>query len=292
MDSVRALSGKINSIIELIKFEHTIFALPFVVMSLFMVYGTWPELGTTTWIVICMVSARSASMAFNRIVDYHYDSINPRTSGRPLQAGKVSPREALIFTVIMSVIFISSARVLNNLTFILSFVLLFVLFAYSYLKRFTWLSHVVLGLGLGCGPVAVWFSVLERASFTSILLGVGVTFWVAGFDIIYAIQDCEFDRKTRLKSIPAQFGIATALNVSRIFHAVTVLMFALSGLSGRMGTLYYVGLLVITGFLFYEHKLVRDHGLARIDAAFFTVNGLVSIVFSVFAVIDVFVRRS
>jgi 4-hydroxybenzoate polyprenyltransferase len=292
MDIVRPLSGKIISLMELVKFEHSIFALPFVVMSLFVVYGSAPDMRTTVWIVICMVSVRSASMAFNRIVDYRFDLLNPRTSGRPLQTGKVRLREATVFTVIMTVIFVLAAKMLNDLAFGLSFVALFIVFSYSFTKRFTWLSHIVLGLSLGLGPAGVWIAVEERLTLMSILLGTGVTFWVAGFDIIYAVQDFEFDRQTRLKSIPARFGIDKGLAVSRLFHLVTVLLFGLAGVVGGMGSFYYVGLAFMGFFLFYEHKLVRDHGLSRINAAFFTVNGLVSIVFSLFSVIDVFVRRN
>ncbi len=292
MDVVRPLSGKIVSLMELVKFEHSIFALPFVVMSLFIVYGRTPDLRTTVWIVVCMICARSASMAFNRIVDYRFDLLNPRTSGRPLQTGRVGMREATIFTVIMIVIFVFAARMLNNLAFGLSFVALFVILSYSFTKRFTWLSHLVLGLSLGLGPAGVWIAVEEHLPLMSILLGAGVTFWVAGFDIIYAVQDYEFDRQTRLMSIPARFGVKKGLAVSRAFHLITVLIFAAAGPTGAMGTFYYIGLAFMGFFLFYEHKLVRDHGLSRINAAFFTVNGLVSIVFSLFAVIDVFVRRS
>lgn len=290
MEHVRTLRGKILSVMELIKFEHSVFALPFVALSLFVVYKGTPDLSTTIWIVICMVSARSASMAFNRIVDYRYDLLNPRTSGRPLQAGKVSLKGAWFFTLIMTAVFVVSAGMLNRITFLLAFVLLVVLFSYSFLKRITWLSHLVLGLSLGCGPAAVWLSVYGTVSTMSVLLGVGVTLWVAGFDIIYAIQDYEFDLKAGLHSIPARFGIDTGLAVSRLFHGLTVTLFALAGVAGEMGVLYYVGLLFIAAFLSYEHKLVKDHGLSRIDAAFFTVNGLVSIVFAVFSIIDVYVR--
>lgn len=291
MDEVRTLSDKITGVIELIKFEHTVFALPFVVMSLFMVYGAMPDLRVTIWIIICMVSARSASMAFNRIVDYHYDLLNPRTSERPLQAGKISIGEARVFTIIMSVIFVLSAWMLNSLAFLLSFVMLFVLFGYSYTKRFTWLSHLVLGMSLGCGPAAVWIAARGTVSLTSFLLGVGVAFWVAGFDIIYAIQDYDFDRRTQLMSIPARFGVQKGLTVSRFFHVVTVTMFAFVGIAGDTGILYYVGLFFISGFLFYEHKLVITHGLSRINAAFFTLNGLVSLVFALFSIVDIFVRN-
>jgi 4-hydroxybenzoate polyprenyltransferase len=290
MESVRTVGGKFTGIIELIKFEHSIFALPFAMMALFMVYGGLPELTKTCWIVVAMVSARSASMAFNRIVDYAYDLKNPRTSGRPLQSGKVSGREAWVFTVVMSAIFIMSAWMLNRLAFGLAFVVIPVLFGYSFLKRFTSFSHLILGLSLGLSPMGVWVAVAEKVSLVSVLLCLGVTFWVAGFDIFYALQDVEFDKKEGLKSIPAKFGVKKSLDIAVVFHAVTVAMFVAAGAEGGMGAIYYGGLAVIAAFLAYEHKTVRVHGLEKINMAFFTVNGMVSILFFVFSVVDIYVR--
>jgi len=193
MALARAVGRKVSGIIELIKFEHSIFALPFAMMALFMVYQGVPNPVKTLWIIICMVAARSASMSFNRIVDYEYDLKNPRTSMRPLQSGRVNMKEAWVFTVLMSVLLIVSAAMLNRLAFCLSFVALPVLFAYSFTKRFTFLSHLVLGFTLGSSTIAVWIAVAERISLVSAFLCGGVTFWVAGFDIIYALQDRDFD---------------------------------------------------------------------------------------------------
>ena len=291
MESVRAIGGKLTGIIELIKFEHSIFALPFAMMALFMVYGGLPELVKTCWITVAMVSARSASMAFNRIVDYAYDLKNPRTSGRPLQSGKVSGKEAWVFTAAMSAIFFLAAWMLNGLAFGLAFTVIPVLFGYSFLKRFTAFSHLILGLSLGISPMGVWVAVEERVSLVSILLCLGVTFWVAGFDIFYAMQDVEFDKEEGLRSIPARFGIKTSLNIAMAFHVVTAGMFAAAGAAGEMGTIYYAGLAVIAAFLAYEHRTVRAYGLEKINMAFFTVNGMVSILFFVFSVVDIYIRK-
>ncbi|MDR2019066.1 MAG: putative 4-hydroxybenzoate polyprenyltransferase [Syntrophobacterales bacterium] len=291
MESVRAVGGKITGIIELIKFEHSIFALPFAMMTLFMVYGGTPELTKTCWIVVAMVSARSASMCFNRIVDYTYDLKNPRTSERPLQSGKVSGIEAWIFTVVMSVIFLASAWMLNGLAFGLAFAVLPVLLGYSFLKRFTVFSHLILGVSLGLSPMGVWVAVTETVSLVSVLLCLGVTFWVAGFDVFYALQDVEFDKKEGLSSIPARFGVEKSLSIAVVFHILTMGMFVAAGALGGMGAVYYLGLAVIAAFLAYEHRTVRARGLEKINMAFFTVNGIVSILFFMFSALDIYVRK-
>jgi 4-hydroxybenzoate polyprenyltransferase len=289
MESARTLGSKVTGIIELIKFEHSIFALPFAMMALFMVYGGVPELAKTCWIVACMVFARSASMAFNRIVDYRYDLRNPRTSARPLQRGKVSLIEARVFTILMVLLFLASAWMLNWVAFLLAFTVIPVLFGYSFMKRFTWLSHLILGLGLGISPMGVWVGVTEQVSLVSVLLCLGVTFWVAGFDVIYALQDVDFDREEGLASIPVRFGIPRALDMAVLMHVLAVLFFAAAGIAEKTGVLYYEGLGLVVAFLIYEHYVVRKHGLSRINTAFFTINGLVSIVFFLFSVADVFV---
>ena len=290
MESIGIVGRKFAGIVELIKFEHSIFALPFAMMSLFMVYGGLPDLVKTWWIVACMVAARSASMSFNRIVDYAYDLRNPRTSGRPLQSGKVSVREAWVFTILMSILFVFCARMLNSLAFALSFAVIPVLFGYSFTKRFFSFSHLILGFSLGLSPMGVWVAVKGEVSLVSLLLCLGVTFWVAGFDVFYALQDVDFDEQEGLKSIPVRFGLKKALDFAVLFHAITVIAFILAGIAGNMGILYYAGLALISGFLFYEHHTVRKYGLARIDTAFFTVNGLVSILFFIFSVADIFLR--
>jgi 4-hydroxybenzoate polyprenyltransferase len=285
------MKGKIAAVAELIKFEHSIFALPFAMMALFLVYRGLPEAGTTVRIIIAMVSGRSASMAFNRIADFYYDSRNPRTAGRPLQKKKLSLLEAWIFTVLMSALFIFCAWTFNPLAFGLSFPALALLLGYSFTKRFTWLSHLVLGFCLGSAPPAVWIAVKGYVSPASLLFCAGVTFWVGGFDVLYSLQDYDFDRRQGLKSIPACFGIAPSLAIAAAFHGVAVLTFVLAGVEAGLGPLYQAGAFVTAIFLAYEHLVVRRYGLSRIDLAFFTVNGFVSIVFFLFAVADIFVFR-
>ena len=292
MESVRTLGKKLTGFMELVKFEHTIFALPFALMALVMSSNGIPELTKTFWILVCMVSARSASMAFNRIVDYRYDLKNKRTHQRPLQTKRVSLREAWILTVATALVYLLGAAMLNRLAVILSFPVLAVLLGYSYTKRFTYLSHFVLGFSLGCAPVAVWVAVTATIPFVSLLLCAAVTFWVGGFDIVYSIQDYEFDRRERLRSFPARFGISEAFTAARYCHMVSMAFFILTGIYGGMGFFYYIGLLLIGSVLTYEHHILEKHGLSRIDMAFFTLNGIVSIFFFIFSVADIFVRRS
>ena len=230
-------------------------------------------------------------MAFNRIADYTYDRKNPRTAGRPLQVGKISLAEAWVFTAVMIVVFVVSAAMLNRLAFILSFPVLAILFGCSYTKRVTFLSHWVLGASLGLSPLAVWVAVRSEISLVSLLLGGGVTFWVAGFDIIYATQDFQFDRRERLSSLPAKIGVTGALVVSGLCHVMTVLMFLWAGIAAGMGLCYYAGLSLITACLFYEHAIVRKHGLTRVNEAFFVVNGVVSVLFCLFTAADILIRR-
>lgn len=292
MESVRTVKGKLLGIIELIKFEHSIFALPFAMIALFMVYdGRLPDPVKTFWIIMAMISARSAAMAFNRIADYGYDSRNPRTSTRPLQARKVSLREAWIFTVIATFIFVFSAAMLNWTAFWLSFTVLPVLFGYSYTKRFSAFSHLILGLNLGVSAMGAWVGVTSYVSFTSILLCGGITFWVAGFDIFYALQDIDFDRQEGLVSIPVRIGPDKALTVALIFHIVAIVFFISAGVSGHLGSIFYGGLAVIAAILFYEHWLVAKRGLSHINIAFFTLNGVVSILFFCFTMADILIRK-
>ena len=292
MESVRTLGGKATGFVELIKFEHSIFALPFAMMSLFMVYRGVPDPVKTCWIIACMVSARSASMAFNRIVDYAYDLKNPRTSQRPLQSGKVKIREAWVFTLVMSVLFVASAGMLNTLAFGLSIAVLPLLFGYSFTKRFFSFSHVVLGMTLGISPMGVWVAVAGRISLVSFLLFMAVTFWVAGFDLFYALQDREFDAEEGLMSVPVRYGVAKTLDIAVLFHCLTVLLFVFAGVAGHMGMIYHGGLAVISAILAYEHITVRRCGLTRINTAFFTMNGIVSILFFIFSVADIFVAQA
>jgi 4-hydroxybenzoate polyprenyltransferase len=229
------------------------------------------------WIVAAMVGARSAAMTFNRIADIQYDRLNPRTSGRALPQGTLSLGFAVIFTVSMSLLFIFSAWQLNELCFYLSFPALAILFFYSYTKRFTSLSHIVLGFSIGCAPLGAWLAIRGHFAWPPVLLSAAVMFWVAGFDLIYALQDVEFDRKTNLFSLPARFGAASALRISTAFHIGTVaLLFATAKLMS-LGWIAYAGIIVVAGILLWEHLLVKPHDLSRINVAFFNLNGYISI---------------
>lgn len=261
----------------MIKFEHTLFALPFAFISVLLARGGLPTVWQTVWIVLAMVGARSAAMAFNRMADFHYDRVNPRTSGRALPRGTLSMQFALLFTIVMSLLFIFSAWQLNTLCLYLSFPVLGLLFFYSYTKRFTTLSHVVLGFAIGCAPLAAWLAIRGQFDMIPILLSGAVMFWVAGFDVIYALQDTEFDRKSNLFSLPARFGVSSALRISSAFHIVTVLLFIATARLTDSGWVAYAGIGVAAVILLWEHWIVRPHDLSRINVAFFNLNGYVSI---------------
>ena len=261
----------------MIKFEHTLFALPFAFIGALLAGQGLPAARQVGWIVAAMVGARSAAMAFNRIADLQYDRLNPRTRERALPQGTLSLPFAFLFTAAMSVLFIFSARQLNELCFYLSFPTLAILFLYSYTKRFTWLSHVVLGFSVGCAPLAAWLAVRGEFAWPPILLSAAVMFWVAGFDLIYALQDIEFDRKANLFSLPARFGIVPALRISTLFHGVTVVLLCATAMLMSLGWMAYAGIAIVAGLLFWEHRLVKPHDLSRINVAFFNLNGYISI---------------
>ena len=261
----------------MIKFEHTIFALPFALIGALLAAGGLPAGWQIAWIVAAMVGARSAAMTFNRIVDLRYDRLNPRTEGRALPAGRLSVPFAAVFTIVMSALFVFSAAQLNPLCFYLSFPTLAILFLYSYTKRFTALSHIVLGISLGLAPLAAWLAVRGEFAGPPALLCAAVMFWVAGFDVIYALQDMEFDRSNRLFSLPARLGAGPALLLSTVFHGMTVLLLLVTAYWTQLGTIAYVGIAVVAGILFWEHRIVKPNDFSRLNVAFFSLNGYVSI---------------
>jgi 4-hydroxybenzoate polyprenyltransferase len=261
----------------MIKFEHTLFALPFAFIGALLGRKGLPSAWQFMWIVLAMVGGRSAAMTFNRIVDLRYDRLNPRTSGRALPRGTLSIQFAVAFTVAMAALFILSAWQLNPLCFYLSFPTLAILLSYSYTKRFTSLSHIALGFAVGSAPLAAWLAVRGEFALPPILLSAAVMFWVAGFDLIYALQDVDFDRKERLFSLPARFGIAPALRVSMLFHILTVLLLAGTALLTNLGWIAYGGIVIVAGILYWEHRLVTPQDLSRINVAFFNLNGYISI---------------
>jgi 4-hydroxybenzoate polyprenyltransferase len=268
---------KLRITLEMIKFEHTVFALPFAFIGALLARKGIPTAWQAAWIIAAMVGGRSAAMTFNRIADFQYDKSNPRTSGRALPRGILSMQFAVAFTIAMSALFVFSAWQLNWLCFYLSFPTLAILLLYSYTKRFTSLSHIVLGFAVGCAPLAAWLAIRGEFAWPPILLSAAVMFWVAGFDLIYALQDVDFDRKTKLFSLPSKFGIASALRVSMLFHALTVLLLTGTATLANLGWIAYVGIAIVAGILYWEHRLVTPHDLSRVNVAFFNLNGYISI---------------
>jgi 4-hydroxybenzoate polyprenyltransferase len=280
------LLSSLRTTLEMIKFEHTLFALPFALLSAILASGGPPKASKFFWILLAMVGARSAAMAFNRIADWRIDAENPRTRMRALPAGQVSLNFAGWFTAGSSLLFVIAAHELNPLCLWLSFPVLFILLLYSYTKRFTSYSHLFLGLCLGLAPLGSWIAVRGDIKVTPILLCLIVLLWTAGFDIIYACQDLEFDKQKGLYSIPKRFGVRTALRVSSGFHLLMLILliglFFLEGLSW----ISFLGILLAGGLLWYEHKLVRPNDLSKVNAAFFTVNGYISVLLLVAVGLD------
>jgi 4-hydroxybenzoate polyprenyltransferase len=282
---------KVLQLLQMIKFEHSVFALPFAVTSALYAQPD-PQAGPIAWILLAMVSARSAAMAFNRIVDAAIDARNPRTQERHLPRRIISSREAWVFLVAMIGVFFVSAAMLNRTCLYCSPGVLGILLGYSLTKRFTWLCHFVLGVSLGLAPVGAWIAIREAAEPFPILLGTAVVFWVAGFDIIYATLDTDFDRKEGLKSVPARFGVRGALVISALCHLMCggalVALYFVSGL----GKIYLGGLGVILAVLAYEHWIVRPSDLGRANTAFFHVNVLVSLGLMCSLLLDLYLGRN
>ena len=278
---------KLAIIFSDIKIQHTVFALPFAVMSAFLAAEGLPETEKLVWIIVCMVGARSAAMAFNRIVDARFDKENPRTRDRALPSGKINVGNYAVFLVASSALFVFAAWMLNSLAFYLSPVALAIVFFYSLTKRFTAFSHFWLGLAISIAPVGAWVAIREEISFTSLLLGAAVICWLIGFDILYACMDIEADRANRLHSIPERFGIETALKMSLASHAVMVVfLLILLEPTVLLGWVYFAGVAGVAGLLVYEHSLIKKDDLSRVNMAFFNVNGIISIGLMVFEVVD------
>ena len=277
--------------LEMIKWEHSIFALPFALCGAMLAAGGFPSPHQLLWIIVAMVAARSAAMAFNRWADAAIDAANPRTSSRALPAGNLSAAFVVTFVVVSSAIFILAASQLNRLTLLLSPVALAVLLLYSYTKRVTRWSHLVLGFALGIAPAAAWIAVRGALDPRILLLTAAVTFWVGGFDVLYACQDCDFDCQAGLHSVPRYFGIPAALWVARAFHLIMVLLLVALLISFGLGLWAGVGVLAVIVLLIYEHSLVRADDLSKLNAAFFTMNGVISVLFFVFVAADVLHRK-
>ena len=277
--------------LEMIKWEHSIFALPFALCGAMLAANGVPAVHQLVWIIVAMVAARSAAMAFNRLADAAMDAANPRTRTRALPAGHLTPAFVVTFVVISSAVFVLAAAQFNRLTLWLSPAALAVLLLYSYTKRFTRWSHLVLGIALGIAPAAAWIAV--RGSFDPriLLLTGAVTFWVGGFDVLYACQDFDFDRQAGLHSIPRFFGIRRALWLARGFHVIMLVLLAGLVRSFGLGKLAVIGVVVVATLLAYEHSLVSTDDLSKLNAAFFTMNGVISILFFVFVGGDLLSRK-
>ena len=287
------LKSKITDYASLVRFSHTVFALPFALSSIAL---AWPRHPVTLrgflWILIAMVSARSAAMGFNRLVDRKFDALNPRTQAWELPAGRVKVWEASLLTTTASLLFVFAAYQLNWLCLLLAPVALTILFFYSLTKRFTWASHLFLGLALALAPIGAWLAVAGPAITLAelavpLLLGLAVLFWLAGFDVIYSLQDRDFDRKQGLYSIPVRFGTAAALLLSSIFHVLTIGFLALVGITAGLGIIYWIGFGAVAVVLFLEHRIVTPNDLSRINRAFFDFNAYMSIVYFVATLTDV-----
>ncbi|HVO61149.1 MAG TPA: UbiA-like polyprenyltransferase [Terriglobales bacterium] len=277
--------------LEMIKWEHSVFALPFALCGAMLAAGGIPSAHILLWIIVAMVSARSAAMAFNRLADASMDAANPRTHTRALPAGILTPTFVASFVVVSCAIFVFAAWQLNRLAFALSPIALLILLLYSYTKRFTRWSHLVLGFALGIAPAGAWIAVRGSLDPRILLLTAAVTFWVGGFDVLYSCQDCEFDQQYGLHSIPRYAGIAAALWIARAFHILMLILLVSFVLLFSLGNLALVGVLVVALLLAYEHSLVSANDLSRLNAAFFTMNGVISIVFFLFVAGDLLLRR-
>jgi len=294
----RGLKSKIADYGGLVRFSHTVFALPFALASIAL---AWPRHPVTLhglfWILVAMVGARTGAMGFNRLADRKFDALNPRTKNWELPQGKVKVAEAVLLTTLASAIFILAAYELNWVCFALSPLALGIVFFYSLTKRFTCASHLFLGLALAIAPVGAWLAVARPPFEITELqvpcyLGLAVVFWLAGFDVIYSLQDREFDRHQGLHSIPVRFGVAGALRLSSCFHVVTVLFLALVGLVAEMGLFYWLGFAAVAGVLFWEHRIVTAKDLTRINKAFFDLNAYVSIGYFLATLADATLRAS
>jgi 4-hydroxybenzoate polyprenyltransferase len=321
---------KIKSYLSLIKFSHTIFAMPFAMIGFFLALNQvellysveqWNLNKTIGWdagekhekvvdksqwinfegstdinhpvilfvlVILCMVFARSAAMAFNRYLDRSFDALNPRTAIREIPAGIIKSNSALWFTIISSVLFVACTFFINRLCFYLSPVALLVVLGYSYTKRFTSLCHLVLGVGLSLAPIGAYLAVTGQFALLPILFSIAVIFWVSGFDIIYALQDEEFDKSQQLYSIPAWLGKAKALHVSELFHGISAAAVFVAGRIGGFGWLYWIGVAIFIGMLIYQHSIVKPNDLRKVNLAFMTANGIASVVFAIFVIADLF----
>ena len=316
------MMAKIKTYLSLIKFAHTVFAMPFALIGFFIgssnkeiitsfqwhlndtigrgaenlptghmgAYSTQSLLVVFLLVILCMVFARSAAMAFNRYLDRSYDAQNPRTAIREIPKGIIKPNSALAFTIVNCILFVGTAYFINPICFVLSPIALFVVLGYSYTKRFTPLCHLVLGLGLSLAPIGAYLAVTGSFAWLPVLFSLAVLFWVSGFDIIYALQDVEFDRGQQLNSLPVSTGVEKALHLSELLHLLSAVAVVAAGKLGNFGRLYWLGVLVFGACLIYQHAIVKPKDLRRVNIAFMTTNGIASVVFALFVIADLFLR--
>jgi len=277
--------------LEMIKWEHSVFALPFALCGAMLAAGGMPTAAQLGWILLCMVTARSAAMAFNRLADAQIDAANPRTATRAIPAGILSLRFVTLFVVVCCAVFVLAAAQLNRLTLYLSPVALALVTLYSFTKRFTRWSHLLLGFSLGVAPAAAWIAVRGSLDPRILILTAAVTFWVGGFDVLYACQDIDFDRTYGLNSVPQAYGIRSALWFSRTLHLLMLALLLALVLTFGLGKLAVVGVMAVALLLAYEHSLVSANDLSKLNAAFFTMNGVIAVVFFVFVAADILVRN-
>ena len=268
---------KLSILLEMIKFKHSVFALPFALMALVLAADGLPPLRVLFWVIVAMVGARTAAMTFNRIADQRFDAANPRTAARALPAGLVSPRESWLLVLVSSAFFFLACAMINRTTLMMAPVALGLTFFYSLTKRFTWLCHLVLGLALALAPVGGWAAVTDTFAGYPWVLSIGVLFWVAGFDCIYACLDADFDRSAGLHSMPAVLGRQNSFRLAVLFHAIAFICFTLTGILMGLNGWYYAGIVLTGAALFYQHLIVHPQDLSRIKQSFFSMNGLIAL---------------
>ena len=284
--------NKIKIYMEMIKFQHSIFALPFAYLGAFLAQLKVPDFMTILWITVAMVGARSFAMAANRLIDMEIDRRNPRTAERALPKGHLSVSNVILFSIISLIVFLFAVYNLAPICRYLWPLVVIPFVVYPYTKRFTWLSHFVLGLCLGLAPVGAWIAVTNTISIEPFLIGVAVLCWVAGFDIFYAMQDIDFDRRHNLYSIPARFGIRPSLVLTKLLHAASIILLSYLGIRMNMGIFYFVGIFVTAVLLAYENIIIKADDLSRLNMAFFTMNGVISVLMFCFVAVEVIFGRT
>lgn len=285
--------NKTNSYLSFIKISHTLFSLPFALIGFFLgtqVTGSTPDVLLLVMVVLCVLFARNAAMGFNRYADRIFDKKNPRTSGREIPQNRIAPKSAMIFTIVNALLFIASCWFINILCFALSPVALLVILGYSYTKRFTSLAHYILGLGLSLAPIGAYIAVTGSFAVVPVLFSVVVFFWVSGFDVIYALQDEEFDRTENLRSIPARFGRKNALIISGLTHTICGLAVVAAGIISGGGIIFWAGAIIFAGLLVYQHLIVTVLDISRVNMAFATTNGFAGIFFAAFVISDIYLK--